>query len=326
VDLDDRGYTIYFITNQAGITKNPATKSDVLGKIQDILDTLALPIQVWVAVAKDRWRKPNTAIIEQYILPNANCVQSLSKIFYVGDAAGRPGDFADTDRKFAYNIYLWMRFLDPNLDKSKHPGFMSETAFFDPARLGNKKEKYSFSGIDPTKYAGSAKSDPYKTIFDKIDELPFMIILIGPPASGKSTLSQAIVSRCIAENRGIPEIINQDTLKTQPACIKAMRAATADGKSIILDKTNPSVKSRQPFIDLTPTNYKLITIYLNTSRELAQHLSLVRMRMNPLIPAIPDVAYNIYYKNLEVPVDAINLPFVAKFASTKHKMYFLQRS
>ena len=59
---------------------------------------------------------------------------------------------------------------------------------------------------------------------------PEMVVLIGPPASGKSTL-------CSDYFVGYKRV-NQDTLKTFGACIRYAKSRLAEGSSLVIDNTN----------------------------------------------------------------------------------------
>lgn len=59
---------------------------------------------------------------------------------------------------------------------------------------------------------------------------PEIVLLVGPPASGKSTLCDTFFSDYIR--------INQDTLKTIAKCIKAATTSLKSGNSVIVDNTN----------------------------------------------------------------------------------------
>lgn len=70
-------------------------------------------------------------------------------------------------------------------------------------------------------------------------------MLIGPPACGKSTIARRL------ETSGNCIRVNQDTLKTRPACIKAARSYLSSGKSIIVDNTNSNRTQRADWISLS---------------------------------------------------------------------------
>jgi bifunctional polynucleotide phosphatase/kinase len=74
-----------------------------------------------------------------------------------------------------------------------------------------------------------------------ISKDPELVISIGFPASGKSTFAKKyFVSKGYVH-------INQDTLKTKAKCIKATEEALKNGKSVIVDNTNPSAKVRKEY-------------------------------------------------------------------------------
>ena len=57
-----------------------------------------------------------------------------------------------------------------------------------------------------------------------------IVLLVGPPASGKSTICDSFFSEYTR--------INQDTLKTIQKCIKAASVSIKSGRSVIVDNTN----------------------------------------------------------------------------------------
>lgn len=67
-----------------------------------------------------------------------------------------------------------------------------------------------------------------------------MVILMGPPASGKSTMAKSVLKNYTW--------INRDTLKTASKCAKEAKKAVSEGKSVVIDNTSPSKKVRAPYI------------------------------------------------------------------------------
>jgi bifunctional polynucleotide phosphatase/kinase len=321
-ELNNDGFSLYIITNQAGVASKRSSAADIIEKIQKILSELDLPITVFIATAKDVWRKPNTFIIEKYILPSGDKVRSLERIFYVGDAAGRDGDFSDSDRKFAYNIYLYMRFLvADDLKKSQYPAFYTEK-YLDQSKPYVKPEGLEWKGVDPSQYM-----KPTQFPMDKIPEKDFVLIMIGPPGSGKSTLAKRI-----SEARSNVVIINQDELKTKQACLKAFKEALQNGASVILDRTNPSPEDRKEFLALAHDR-EILYIHMTIPIEFAKHMIIVRERMrfgqygqtNSL--HIPKLVFAQYAKKLSLPTSgSIEVPFSAHLTSARHKLYFLQKT
>lgn len=103
------GYRLVVFTNQNGIkgaiTGTMAAK--VKNRINQVAEQLDLPLTVIIAPAKDHARKPEigmwTFLCEELSMGVA---PDASSSFYVGDAAGRPTDFAASDREFAQNAGL----------------------------------------------------------------------------------------------------------------------------------------------------------------------------------------------------------------------------
>jgi bifunctional polynucleotide phosphatase/kinase len=318
--LASQGVAIYIITNQAGISIGSNAKQDqIVTKIKAILHELDIPIRVFISTGKNVWRKPNTAIVERYILPNAETVSKLKQFVYVGDAAGRPDDFSDSDRKFAYNIYLWMRYLIPDIQPSQHAKFITDDAWF--ATDSEPKKLPAFTGFDPVRYMASLPSTANN--HDLLEKLTGkrMIILIGPPGSGKSTLAQ-LLHKMIKDS----VIVNQDVLKTKQNCIKTATAAIQAGKTVILDKTNPSDAARSQFAALVDAD-ELLYCHMAVSRDLANHLNIVRNRIDPHAMPVPEISYAKYYKSFEKPnANVCRYDFIPEFKSKLHKLYFMQRS
>lgn len=317
------GWSIYVITNQAGISSGKQKQDDIVDKIQTMLTEIGVPITVYIATAKDYWRKPNTSIAEHFILgPNPP-----ERIQYVGDAAGRKHDFSDVDRKLAFNLYPLMKFLYPALKPSQRAEFFNETVYF----TGTNTAPNGWTGFDPSAWLAECKTKQLRQLDPLELDKRYMIILIGPPGSGKSCMAKRI---CSTYKNFV--IVNQDTLKTQMACLAAIRAAIADGRSIIVDNTNPSKTTRSSYTSLAPSDYKILEVVIQIDREVAEHMNLVREKQFvydlitngqvPVIIRIPDIAYNKYYKQLELPSDPVEIDFVPRFTRDRDLMYFLQKT
>lgn len=92
-----QGYLVVIFTNQ--FSRSEAELQLNYSRIVNVLGILNLPVILCMATAKDNFRKPETGMwtyIES-VYPGIDRKSS----FYVGDAAGRPGDHSDSDLKFA---------------------------------------------------------------------------------------------------------------------------------------------------------------------------------------------------------------------------------
>lgn len=155
---------------------------------------------------------------------NGGVKPNLSECIYVGDAAGRPKsgshkkDFSCADYKFALNVGL---------------SFHTPEAFF----LGSKESIHvsprSWSlGFDPRNLFESAKDTPLFQDGSNDAQAPHqeLVVLVGPPASGKSTFSKEHLPTYCR--------INQDTLHSVEKCRKAVDEMLGQGKSVVVDNTN----------------------------------------------------------------------------------------
>ena len=153
-----------------------------------------------------------------------------------------------------------------------------------------------------------------------------MVVMVGRPASGKSTITKHYFT-----SNGYIQI-NRDTIGTQEKCIKTATSALKDGKSVVIDNTNPTKAARKPYIDLAAKHKAPCRcIYIDIPTELSHHLNFVRQNQTKgEIRRIPEVAYRTYEKNFEMPdksegfVDVQKVGFIPIFHSEENKSIFLQ--
>ena len=91
---NDDGYTIVIFTNQSKPWKHT--------QIENVAKSLDIPVFIVIACDKADY-KPNP-ILYDVLVGSAKVDKAAS--FFVGDALGRKGDFADSDKVFAENIDL----------------------------------------------------------------------------------------------------------------------------------------------------------------------------------------------------------------------------
>ena len=92
-------YTIVIFTNQ----KKLKNLDDFIYKIQMIETNLSIPINIFISLENDNYRKPCTGMYDELL--NLTTID-MTKSFYCGDAAGRNSDFSNSDRLFAHNCNL----------------------------------------------------------------------------------------------------------------------------------------------------------------------------------------------------------------------------
>lgn len=68
------------------------------------------------------------------------------------------------------------------------------------------------------------------------------MILVGAPGSGKSTLWQTYFTDYVR--------VNNDTLKTPAKCMQLCEESLIDGKSVVIDNTNPTADVRARYLNI----------------------------------------------------------------------------
>ncbi|XP_016959804.1 uncharacterized protein F21D5.5 [Drosophila biarmipes] len=229
--LHRNGFKVCFFTNQRGIARGEIELDDFKVKVQDIVNELGLPIQVFIAIGDGYYRKPLTGMW-QYLKTNMNAGVRIREdlCFFVGDAAGRPEtgkgankrreDHSLADRLFAANIGL--TFYTPEVH------FLNE-----PVEQWNKPD------FDPTTFQGEvALLDPDDLTFE--DHPCEMIIIVGLPGSGKSHLCDTFF-----QSRGY-KIVSANTRSS----LIALKGFLQSGQSCVVDSANIDVATRQEFLQL----------------------------------------------------------------------------
>jgi bifunctional polynucleotide phosphatase/kinase len=276
-ELHNDGYSIIVISNQAGIASGKTPGDEWTKKLDSISEILGIEMKVFCSISKNKYRKPHTSFFDEF-LPN----KLNKKSFYCGDAVGRTNDFADTDYKFALNLGI---------------------NFYTPEHLFQEKK----NDLPLIKYCIDIKntnndidkSNEFIDHFNKINKE--LIIMVGFPGSGKSTISKELKT-----NFGY-EVINQDTLKTPKKCILETEKNMKKEKSIIIDSTNPSKLKRKAWIDLAnDNNYSVRIIEMTTSIDKSKHNNIYRSLCSGTNP-VPDIAYNMYKSKYEKPSKSENV-------------------
>lgn len=123
-------------------------------------------------------------------------------------------------------------------------------------------------------------------------DLPEIVIMVGFPGSGKSTIAKKI-----CENENYVHI-KGDVHKTPANMIKKAFEYIPLGKSIIFDATNGTIAKRKEYIDFAKKiNYSVRCIHVSCSSEVAYSQN-VKRENNKIVPKI---AYHLYSKMFEEP-------------------------
>ncbi|CAM9805618.1 unnamed protein product [Chrysoparadoxa australica] len=261
--LWEAGYRIVVISNNGALADDVAKKEMRKALVDDVLKQLQVPIEVLVACEKiGRFRKPCPGCYWE--VEDSNGCKEINKdeSFYCGDAAGRPprpvhgskkpkADFAPSDFLFAQNIGL---------------------KFFTPEQLfeGSKAPVHDRRGPLPYRpERPQPPATPPAFTVETASSALELVILCGPPASGKSFFCENYLP---SHTR-----VNQDTLKTFNKCISAARAALAAKRSVVVDSTNAVQATRAEWLKLAKElNATARCVLMTASKEASFHLRAYR--------------------------------------------------
>lgn len=115
-----------------------------------------------------------------------------------------------------------------------------------------------------------------------------MIILVGLPASGKSSVYNKICSDLVQ--------VSLDVIKTRAKEIKLLQSIFNEGKDLVIDNTNASISERKRYLDLAKEHgYKTVCVWMDTPKE--ECLKRNKIRSN----RVPDIAIHTIAKRFEDP-------------------------
>jgi len=175
------------------------------------------------------------------------------KAFYCGDAAGRPVDWSDKDLEFAKALNV--KFVVPE-----------EVFVMDK----------------PVSLPKSAKAVASKEV----------IIMVGYPASGKSTIAKGLGYH----------VVDGDKLKTVSAMIKDAKKHIAN-ESVVFDSTAGTKTKRAEFVNFAKEQGLPVRVFwVQTSIDVAMERNKQRA-LETGVHKIPDVVYYVYRKRFEEPTE-----------------------
>lgn len=173
----------------------------------------------------------------------------MNKSVFVGDALGRQGDWSDTDKLFANNIGF-KKILSPD-------------------------DLFS--------------SNEVKTTVIKENKETEVIIMVGYPGSGKSTIASSF------DNTKY-KVISGDEFLTSKKMIAEAEKHISKGVSIIFDSTNPSIEKRKEYIDFA-NKHSLSVRCIVLTTDITESM----FRNNTRQKVIPKITYYVFRKKYIVP-------------------------
>jgi len=302
------GFKIVIFTNQMGVTTGKSKIEDIKKKVANIAAAMDIEMQVLAATGEDEYRKPGLGMWTLFNQKfNGNIKVDMKVSFYCGDAAGRKDgkhkDFSDSDLKFGLNVGL--------------PFKTPENLFF------GEKDKIEVKGFNP-----STVPETGELIVGKGDKVAFvekeMVLMVGAPGSGKSTFCVNYLPKYVR--------VNRDTLKTKEKCYKVADEALSQGKSVVIDNTNPKKEDRRYFIDLAKKHgVKVRCFEVLTPKDICFHNDYQRIandKRKHLSGKAGSIPIHTFFKYKEEPstaegfyeVNKVN--FIAKFESPADKEFY----
>lgn len=273
-------YLVAILSNQAGISLDPASKTakadkksltNFKTKANAVLAQLDLPISLYAATRHDRFRKPRTGMWDE-LLRDRGLLEpgavDLGASYFVGDAGGRTAgskiarDFSCSDRDMAANAGI---------------------QFHTPEEFFLRDEPRPFvRTFDPAAYLSmvlSSNTDESPIVFTKKHDLD-IVLFTGSPGAGKSTFYWTHLKPLGYER------VNQDILKTRDRCITVATDYLQDNKSVAVDNTNADIDVRAHWIKLAESmNVPIRCVLFTSSTKLCEHNDTVRalggLIMNP---------------------------------------------
>jgi bifunctional polynucleotide phosphatase/kinase len=241
-------HTLVIVTDQSKPWK--------VDMIHAVLADLALP-ELPTVVIGVKTQKPSTVHFTSAFpsfLPSGS--------FYVGDAAGRPGDWSDRDKAFAQALSL--------------PFKVPEEVFLMPAPA-----------------APAAAASPSLTVQPAAHRE--VVIMCGYPASGKST-----VARTVFESAGY-HITSGDVHKTAAKMKKdALLSGLQAGKSVVFDSTAGTVEKRAEFIAFAKAHdLQVRVVWCQTPIEVAMEYNKERALAGGA--NVPAIAFYTFRKHFVAP-------------------------
>lgn len=258
--LHNEDYLIVIITNQSRIYKHEL--------IDNWLETINIPLVVIIGTKKNK--KNLDTILRK---PDAKLFNKLFEVF-------PDKKLKDINKKESFYVgdagNKLGDFADTDLVFAKNIGFK----FIHTRDYFVRHFIYDDEHIDTMK----------KT----------MILMMGFPASGKSTYAEEIIDK----NPNIFTLINGDAPEnnTKVKMKKNILKAVNDNQNIIIDATNVSIEKRDEHLHLVKSNinYQTVIIYIMTPMDASMKRNEFRAQQTGE-KAIPKIAYYKLAKSFESP-------------------------
>ena len=275
-------YNLLIFTNQKGLND----KFKILQfntKLNAIFTDLGFEITTFIATEDDIYRKPHTGMYKLFLELSKFKDDEIDDLIYCGDAAGRKyadgKDFSISDLYFAFNIDAVFKLPEEVFKQTSKNGKIID--LYDTFDL----KKY----ITQDSLPKNAQPKPNKEFIKEV------VLLVGLPACGKSTITQKYYSHY--------KKINMDTIKNKKKMLDMFTDYINHGYPIIVDNTNTKKEQRKQFIDIAKENKYAVKIILqDIPFEICNHLNNYRVEQGNA-SKIAIVTYRTMLKYFEAPTE-----------------------
>lgn len=323
------GYKLVIFTNQGGLLAKKGGKMDVDGfkhRWYVILEKLnkdygIKPMALLVSLYDDFNRKPCVGMwefLEEMLTTKHKINVDRSASLYVGDMAGRKGDYSASDLLFAMNLGIDFQVPEVFYDVEESSDSVENKTDYlinrvlEDDKIFNPNKKFTKQEILANKRLSKINAATRDEILALLEDrhMQSLVIFVGSPASGKSSWYEKYL-------KGLQELIylGMDSFNgTLAKFHKEVESNLKKGKNVIVDNTNGSSKAREKLASLAKgvnKEIQVIAVHFTTEKQMCLHLNVVRTKLVNICELqkkencghnVPAVAIHTYWKYFE-PVD-----------------------
>jgi DNA 3'-phosphatase len=322
IKKNSKDLSIVIISNQ--ITGNKLVIDMIKRKLEDFIELTKIPILAFFALTNNKLSKPHTGLwtlLKLYYKTKGNA--NILKAFIVSEFGGNIIDKKKKitysksviDRAFAHNINIPFYTVEEYVNNLPQQKFIWNNVTISPELRKLYIEKLSTY----------KNENIFKLLINKGPADVYAIYIFGAPCSGKTTLSNELISKWNESQYGKNHAIKRLDLTqyTKKSRINAVKKFIIDKISVIIDGGCHSIALREPYEEIFK-KYKVPTVYVEVNPSIGfacifNHVAVENS--NDESKTLYDVKeYHIYKSILNKPKDTIQYCPVIK--QTKQVMLY----